>query len=214
MQLYSYFRSSAAYRVRIALNLKSLPYDYMPVHLLKDGGQQRGESYVQLNPQGLVPTFVDDGLIIGQSLATIEYLDETHPEPPLLPGSPADRARIRDLALMVACDIHPINNLRILKYLKHTLQVDDDAKDAWYRHWTEEGLRALELRVARDRGTGTFCHGESPTVADICLVPQMANARRFNCDLSGMPTLVRIDEACRALPAFEKAAPQNQPDAE
>lgn len=214
MQLYSYFRSSAAYRVRIALNLKSLPYDYMPVHLLKDGGQQRGESYVQLNPQGLVPTFVDDGLIIGQSLATIEYLDETHPEPPLLPGSPADRARIRDLALMVACDIHPINNLRILKYLKHTLQVDDDAKDAWYRHWTEEGLRALESRVAHDRGTRTFCHGEVPTLADICLVPQMANARRFNCDLSGMPTLVRIDEACRALPAFEKAAPQNQPDAE
>lgn len=214
MQLYSYFRSSAAYRVRIALNLKSLPYDYMPVHLLKDGGQQRGESYVQLNPQGLVPTFVDDGLIIGQSLATIEYLDETHPEPPLLPGSPADRARIRDLALMVACDIHPINNLRILKYLKHTLQVDDDAKDAWYRHWTEEGLRALESRVAHDRGTRTFCHGEVPTLADICLVPQMANARRFNCDLSGMPTLVRIDAACRALPAFEKAAPQNQPDAE
>lgn len=214
MQLYSYFRSSAAYRVRIALNLKGLPYDYTPVHLLKDGGQQRGESYVQLNPQGLVPTFVDDGLIIGQSLATIEYLDETHREPPLLPGSPADRARIRDLALMVACDIHPINNLRILKYLKHTLHVDDDAKDAWYRHWTEEGLRALESRVAHDRGTGTFCHGEVPTLADICLVPQMANARRFNCDLSGMPTLVRIDEACRALPAFEKAAPQNQPDAE
>jgi len=214
MQLYSYFRSSAAYRVRIALNLKGLPYDYVPVHLLKDGGQQRGESYVTLNPQGLVPTFVDDELIIGQSLATIEYLDETHPEPSLLPGSPDDRARIRDLALMVACDIHPINNLRILKYLKHTLQVDDDAKDAWYRHWTEEGLRALESRVANDRGTGAYCHGDVPTLADICLVPQMANARRFNCDLSGMPTLVRIDEACRALPAFEKAAPQNQPDAE
>ncbi|MYZ43261.1 maleylacetoacetate isomerase [Schauerella aestuarii] len=214
MQLYSYFRSSAAYRVRIALNLKGLPYDYVPVHLLKDGGQQRGESYVTLNPQGLVPTFVDDELIIGQSLATIEYLDETHPEPSLLPGSPADRARIRDMALMVACDIHPINNLRILKYLKHTLQVDDDAKDAWYRHWTEEGLRALESRVANDRGTGAYCHGDVPTLADICLVPQMANARRFNCDLSGMPTLVRIDEACRALPAFEKAAPQNQPDAE
>jgi len=214
MQLYSYFRSSAAYRVRIALNMKGLPYDYLPVHLLKDGGQQRGESYVNLNPQGLVPTFVDDGLIIGQSLATIEYLDETHPEPALLPGSPEDRARIRDLALMVACDIHPINNLRILKYLKHTLQVDDEAKDAWYRHWTEEGLRALESRVAHDRGTATFCHGDVPTLADICLVPQMANARRFNCDLSGMPTLVRIDEACRALPAFEKAAPQNQPDAE
>ena len=214
MQLYSYFRSSAAYRVRIALSMKGLPYDYLPVHLLKDGGQQRGESYVNLNPQGLVPTFVDDGLIIGQSLATIEYLDETHPEPPLLPGSPADRARIRDLALMVACDIHPINNLRILKYLKHTLQVADDAKDAWYRHWTEDGLHALESRVAHDRGTGTYCHGDVPTLADICLVPQMANARRFNCDLSKMPTLVRIDEACRALPAFEKAAPQNQPDAE
>ncbi|OZI44402.1 maleylacetoacetate isomerase [Bordetella genomosp. 5] len=214
MQLYGYFRSSAAYRVRIALNLKGLSYEYVPVHLLKDGGQQLSDTYRALNPAALVPTLVDDGAALGQSLAIIEYLDETRPEVPLLPADALGRARVRGLAQAVACDTHPLNNLRVLKYLKHTLQVSDDAKNEWYRHWVDVGLGALEAMLAQSDDTGRFCHGDTPTVADLCLVPQVYNARRFGCDLSAFPTIERIDAACGELQAFVDAQPQNQPDAE
>ena len=214
MQLYSYFRSSAAYRVRIALNLKGLSYEYLPVHMLKDGGQQLTPEYRKVNPTALVPTLVDGDAVIGQSLAIIEYLDETHPEPPLLPADALGRARVRDLALGIACDTHPLNNLRVLKYLKHTLGVDEDAKNAWYRHWVQQGLGALEAQLAASSAAGRFCHGDTPTIADLCLVPQVFNAQRFGCDLSAMPNVLRIDAACRELPAFDAAAPGKQPDAE
>lgn len=214
MQLYSYFRSSAAYRVRIALNLKNLPYDYLAVHLLKDGGQQLSDSYRALNPSALVPTLVDGDTVIGQSLAIIEYLDETHPQPALLPASPHARARVRAIAQAIACDIHPLNNLRVLKYLKHALQVTEEAKTAWYRHWVETGLTALEAQLAGSPQTGRYCHGDTPTLADLCLVPQVANAQRFDCDLGAMPTTLRIVAACNELPAFQQAAPANQPDAQ
>ncbi|OZI50243.1 maleylacetoacetate isomerase [Bordetella genomosp. 5] len=214
MQLYGYFRSSAAYRVRIALNLKGLSYEYVPVHLLKDGGQQLSDTYRALNPAALVPTLVDDGAALGQSLAIIEYLDETRPEVPLLPADALGRARVRGLAQAVACDTHPLNNLRVLKYLKHTLQVSDDAKNEWYRHWVDVGLGALEAMLAQSDDTGRFCHGDTPTVADLCLVPQVYNARRFGCDMSAFPTIERIDAACGELQAFVDAQPQNQPDAE
>ena len=214
MQLYGYFRSSAAYRVRIALNLKGLSYEYVPVHLLKDGGQQLSDTYRALNPAALVPTLVDDGAALGQSLAIIEYLDETRPEVPLLPADALGRARVRGLAQAVACDTHPLNNLRVLKYLKHTLQVSDDAKNEWYRHWVDVGLGALEAMLAQSDDTGRFCHGDTPTVADLCLVPQVYNARRFGCDMSAFPTIERIDAACGELQAFVDAQPQNQLDAE
>jgi maleylpyruvate isomerase len=214
MQLYSYFRSSAAYRVRIALNLKGIAYDYAPIHLLKDGGQQLAQAYMCLNPTALVPTLVDDGAVLVQSMAIIEYLDETSPEPSLLPGGPLDRARVRALAQTIACDIHPLNNLRVLRYLKRELHVPDDARDAWYRHWVQAGLLALETMLAESPHTGKYCHGNTPTLADICLVPQLFNARRLNCDLQAMPTVRRIDAACQELPAFVQAAPENQPDAE
>jgi len=214
MQLYSYFRSSAAYRVRIALNLKGLSYEYLGVHLLKDGGQQLSESYRALNPTALVPTLVDGDAIIGQSLAIVEYLDETHPQPALLPADPAGRARVRAIAQTIACDTHPLNNLRVLKYLKHELHVDEDAKNAWYRHWVGLGLGAVEAMLAGSPATGRFCHGDAPGLADLCLVPQVANARRFDCDLSAVPTVLRIDAACRELQAFDLAAPAKQPDAE
>ncbi|ANN77148.1 maleylacetoacetate isomerase [Bordetella flabilis] len=214
MQLYSYFRSSAAYRVRIALNLKGLPYDTRPVHLLKDGGQHFLPDYTRLNPLALIPTLVDGPAVLTQSLAIIEYLEETHPIPPLLPATPIARARVRALALSIACDIHPLNNLRVLRYLKRELDIPDEARDTWYRHWIQTGLLALEKMLAASPETGTYCHGGTPSLADICLVPQLFNARRLKCDLDAMPTLVRIDAACRALPAFEHAAPENQPDAE
>jgi maleylpyruvate isomerase len=212
MQLYSYFRSSAAYRVRIALNLKGLAYATEPVHLLKDGGQQLLPDYTRLNPLALIPTLVDGPAVLTQSLAIIEYLEETHPIPPLLPPTPIARARVRALALSIACDIHPLNNLRVLRYLKRELNLPDDARDAWYLHWVRTGLLALERMLAESSETGAYCHGGTPTLADICLVPQVFNARRVDCDLSAMPNIVRIDAACRALPAFERAAPENQPD--
>lgn len=214
MQLYSYFRSSAAYRVRIALNIKGLDHEIVPVHLLKDGGQQLQESYVSLNPTALVPTLVDEGLVLTQSMAIIEYLEETHPEPTLLPPDPAGRARVRALAQTIACDIHPLNNLRVLKYLKRQLKVDDEAKNEWYRHWAESGLQAVEAMLEQSPRTSRYCHGDTPTLADICLVPQVANARRFGCNLDAMPQVLRIDAACRELPAFERAAPESQMDAE
>ena len=213
MKLYDYFRSSAAYRVRIALNLKGLAPEREFVHLRR--GAQRGEDYLAVNPQGLVPALVpDDGKVLTQSLAIVEYLDETVPSPPFLPRSPAERARVRSLAQAIACDIHPIDNLRVLRYLLHTVGVEEAQKDAWYKYWIDVGLEALEIAVSRDPATGRFCHGDAPTLADICLVPQLANARRVDMDLSPYPTLVRIDAECRKLPAFANAAPQLQPDFE
>jgi len=214
MKLYGYFRSSAAYRVRIALNLKGLEYEAVSVHLLKDGGQQRSESYKALNPTELVPTLVDGELALGQSMAILEYLEETHPEPALLPRDPAGRARVRAIAQTIACDIHPLNNLRVLQHLKRELKVDDGTKDAWYRHWVDVGLRGVEALLADHPATGRFCHGDQVTLADVLLVPQVYNARRFDCDLSGMPTITRIVEECASLDAFQRAEPARQPDAE
>lgn len=214
LKLYSYFRSSASFRVRIALGLKGLPYEYVPVHLLKDGGQQFAESYRALNADALVPTLVDGDHALAQSMAIIEYLDETHPEPALLPGSALDRAYIRALAQGVACEIHPVNNLRVLKYLKHTLGVSDEAKEAWYRHWIELGFTSLEATLAREGKAGRFCFGDTPTLADICLVPQVFNAQRFQIGLEPYPTISRVFDACMEMPAFQQAAPKAQPDAE
>jgi len=211
IKLYGYFRSSAAYRVRIALNLKSLSYEYLPVHLVK--GEQKDERYRALNPQALVPTLVDNGQQFTQSMAIIEYLDEKVPNPPLLPATAEGRARVRAIAQAIACDIHPLNNLRVLKYLTATLGVSEDAKNAWYRHWIEHGLGALETALAADTRTGAFCHGETPTLADICLIPQLANARRYPFSIEAYPTLGRIESRCLALEAFARAAPDRQPDA-
>ena len=211
LQLYSYFRSSASCRVRIALNLKGLDYETAAVHLLK--GEQRARGFLALNPAGLVPALVEDGQVFTQSLAIIEYLDEVHPGPSLLPGDAADRARIRALAQTVACEIHPLNNLSVLRYLKHTLGVDEEAKNGWYRHWVEQGLATVE-RLLADPRTGAFCHGDAPTLADCCLVPQVFNAQRFACRLDHVPTVMRIHDRCMQLPAFQRAAPAAQPDAE
>ncbi|WP_444678816.1 maleylacetoacetate isomerase [Halomonas sp. E19] len=210
--LYGYFRSSAAYRVRIALNLKGLAYEQVAVNLVK--GEQRAEENLARNPQGLVPVLeTDDGTRLTQSLAICEYLEERHREPALLPGDPSGRARVRSLAQLVACEIHPLNNLKVLKYLVHELKLDEAAKLAWYRHWIAEGFTALEARLAGEAATGAFCHGDSPSLADVCLVPQVFNAERFECDLSAYPTIRRIAERCRAMEAFAKAAPGEQPDA-
>src|SRR6476646_4454667 len=189
MRLSDYFRSSAAYRVRISLNMKGIvPDERTYVHLRM--GSQRAQDYLALNPQGLVPALAaDDGAVLTQSLAIIEYLDELHPLPPLLPAAPVARARVRGIALEIACDIHPLNNLRVLQYLKHTMGVTEEQKDAWYRYWIDVGLEALETRLSRDARTGRFCHGDEPTLADICLVPQLANARRMNIDVTPYPTL-------------------------
>ena len=212
MKLYGYFRSSAAYRVRIALGLKGLPYDYLAVHLRK--GEQNAEAYREVNPAQLVPVLVDDRGTFTQSLAIIEYLDERYREPPLLPSGVTERARVRAIALAIACDIHPLDNTRVLKYLLRTVGATEEMKDAWYRHWIDLGLKALETQLARERATGEFCHGDRPTLADCCLVPQLANARRANIPLDAYPTLTRIETRCEALPAFAAAAPREQPDAE
>ena len=213
MKLYDYFRSSAAYRVRIALNLKGIAAERVFVHLRR--GAQRDDDYLALNPQGLVPTLVTDaGDVLTQSLAIIEWLDESFRKPPLLPEDAAGRARVRSLALAIACDIHPIDNLRVLNYLSGTLGVSDAQRQGWYKYWIDIGLEALEARLAREKETGRFCHGDLPTLADICLVPQLANARRVAFDFSPYPTLLRIEAACAALPAFADAAPAKQPDAE
>jgi maleylpyruvate isomerase len=214
LKLYSYFRSSAAYRVRIALNLKGLDYEYAPVHLLRDGGQQLKPEYRALNPDGIVPTLVDGDEVLNQSLAIIEYLEETHPEPPLLPRAPTDRAFVRAIALQVACEIHPLDNLRVLKYLKHQVKTPEDVKDAWYAHWVEMGFTSLEKRLAGDPRVGALCFGDTPTVADLCLVPQVFNARRFKIDMSRFPTLERIADHADQIDAFQRAAPAQQPDAE
>jgi maleylacetoacetate isomerase len=214
VKLYDYFRSSASYRVRIALNLKGLPYEVVPVNLVRNGGEQLSAEYRRINPDALVPALVDEGAALTQSLAIIEYLEETHPKPSLLPGDAADRAYVRGIALSIACDIHPLNNLRVLRYLVRQLHVAEEDKNAWYRHWCEQGLAALETSLARDKRVGTFCYGDTPTLADCCLVPQIANAQRLECDLSGMPTIMRINAACLATDAFANAAPAKQPDAE
>ena len=214
MKLYTYFRSSAAYRVRIALNLKGLEYEAVPVHLTRDGGEQRRPEYLALNPAGLVPALEDAGRVLTQSLAIIEYLDETHPQAPLLPAQALDRARVREIAQMIACDLHPINNLRVLQYLGREFAATEAQRNAWYRHWVELGLATVEARLAGDGRSGAFCHGDRPGLADCCLVPQVFNARRFDCDLSAMPTVRAIAARCEELEAFRRAAPAAQPDAE
>jgi maleylpyruvate isomerase len=210
MQLYGYFRSSAAYRTRIALALKGIAYDYRAVNLR--GAEQAAADYRRLNPQALVPTLVDGKHAIPQSLAIVEYLEETHPEPPLLPKSPIERARVRALALAVACDIHPLNNLRVLNFLGEHFGQDEEGRNRWARHWIGLGFAAIERELAESPWTGRFCHGSEPGLADICLVPQVYNARRVAAPLDGYPTIRRIEETCRAHPAFQKARPEAQPD--
>ena len=219
LKLYTYFRSSAAYRVRIALNLKGLDVDMAPVHLLRTGGEQLGEAYRSINPEGLVPALVDENddegtQVLTQSIAIMEYLDEMYPEPPLLPSSPLDRAYVRGIALSIACDIHPLNNLRVLRYLVRELGASEDAKNAWYRHWCENGLAAIEKRISADGRAGKFCLGDTPTMADCCLVPQIFNGRRFDVDFSSLPRTMAAYEACMQLPAFQKAQPSSCPDNE
>ena len=214
MKFYSYFRSSAAYRVRIALNLKGLPYETVPVHLLRDGGRQNQPAYREKSPLGIVPALQTDAGVLTQSLAIIEWLDETSPAVALLPADADGRARVRAIAQTIACDIHPINNLRVLSYLSKNFGISDDQKNDWYRHWVNEGLAAVESLLANDRRTGLFCHGEMPGIADCCLVPQVFNARRFNCSLDRLPTIERIVAACKSIDAFRDAAPDRQPDAE
>jgi maleylacetoacetate isomerase/maleylpyruvate isomerase len=213
MKLYTYFRSSAAYRVRIALHYKGVGYEVVPKHLLREGGEHRRTDYLAVNPQGLVPALDDDGVVLGQSLAIIEYLEERFPEPPLLPATPADRARVRAMALGIACDIHPLNNLRVLNYLRNELAQDDASVQRWYEHWIAAGFRGLEELARRSSGDGRFCFGTQVSLADVCLVPQMFNARRFHCDVTPYPTLVSICEFLEALPPFVAAHPQAQPDA-
>ena len=211
MKLYDYFRSSAAYRVRIALNLKGVAPERAPVHLRR--GAQRADDYLAMNPQGLVPSLVTDaGDVLTQSLAIIEWLEETHPQPALLPSDAAGRARVRSLALAIACDIHPLNNLRVLQHLQK-LGIDQAGRDAWYAHWIDAGFSAIEPQLAA-RGTGRFCFGDSPTIADVFLVPQVANAGRVNLPMDPYPRIRAINAACLALPAFDSAQPSRQPDAE
>lgn len=212
MKLYSYFRSSASYRVRIALNLKGISPEQAFIHLRKK--EQFSPDYRQLNPLGMVPSLEDNGRILVQSLAIIEYLDEIQSTPALLPNAPADRAFVRAIALAIACDIHPINNLRVLNYLQTELGIDEHAKDRWYAHWIAEGLSGLESMLANDHRTGTYCFGDTPTLADICLVPQIFNAERMKCPLDAYPTLCRLAANACALPAFIAAEPSRQPDAE
>lgn len=210
--LHNFFRSSTSFRVRAALNLKGLDYDYVSYALRK--GEQRGASHLALNPQGLVPTLETPQGPLAQSLAIIEWLDETNPQPPLLPADPWERARVRSLAQAVALDIHPVNNLRVLRYLSETLGAGEEAVATWFRHWVSEAFAPLEQRLSREPETGTFCHGETPGLADLCLAGQVINNRRFSISLADYPTIQRIFDACMALPAFEAAAPNNQPDAE
>ncbi len=212
MKLYNYFRSSASFRVRIALELKGLAYDYMPVHLVK--GEHKQPQYAAMSPAMLVPTLqLDSGEHLGQSMAIIEYLDETHPEPALLPRDPLGRARVRALAQLIACEIHPLNNLRVLKYLTRELKLDEEAKNTWYRHWVRDGLEAFERELAQ-APAATYCFGDTPTLADCCLVPQIFNGRRFDVKFDGLPRTMAAFEACMALPAFQRAQPSSCPDNE
>jgi maleylpyruvate isomerase len=211
MKLYNYFRSSASFRVRIALNLKGLDYDYLPVHIAR--GEHKTGSFSAISPDMLVPLLEDEGERFTQSMAIIEYLDEIHPEPALLPHDPVGRAHVRALAQTVACEIHPLNNLRVLKYLVRELKLGDDAKNAWYRHWVREGMLAFERQLAL-RPASLYCWGDTPTLADCCLVPQVFNGQRFDCDFSGLPRTMAAFEACMQLDAFQRAQPSRCPDAE
>ena len=214
IRLYSYWRSSAAYRVRIALNLKELPYEVVPVHLVRDGGEQHKRAFADLNPQELVPVLLHGNRVLRQSMAIIEYLDETWPNHPLMPATARDRQRVRAIAQMIACDLHPLNNLRVLQYLENELGLDAAAREAWVGHWIGNGLAAVEQVLEDNPSTGTFCDGENPTLADCCLVPQVYNAERFKVDLEPYPTIRRIVGECLALEAFERARPENQADAQ
>lgn len=209
IKLYNYFRSSASYRVRIALALKGLDYDYMPVHLVK--GEQTAATYASVSASRLVPLLDDEGAHVTQSMAIIEYLDETHPRPALLPADALGRARVRAIAQDIACEIHPLNNLRVLRYLTHDLKLSEDDKNRWYRHWVETGLEAVERQLAAQ--PARYCHGDTPTLADCCLVPQIFNAQRFECRVSHVPHAMRVFEACMALEAFAKTQPSACPDA-
>ena len=211
--LYGYWRSSAAYRVRIGLHLKQLAFEQRPVHLVRGGGEQHLADYAALNSQELVPTLIHAGQPLSQSLAILEYLDEMWPQPALLPADSAGRARVRGLAQQIACDIHPLNNLRVMQYLDQPVGVGPQARNTWMLHWMAQGLQALESQLANSSATGAFCHGHSPTLADACLVPQLYNARRFGLAMDDLPTLCRIEQACLDLPAFDAARPEHQPDA-
>lgn len=212
MKLYTFFRSSAAFRARIALNLKGLQYESLPKAFARN--EHRAADYLALNPQGLIPALAVDGVVIAQSLAIIEYLNDRHPEPPLLPADPLDRARVRSMALAIACDIHPLNNLRVLNYLRDELKQDDAGVGTWYRHWIGEGFRGLELQAHEFSAAGRYCFGDAVSLADVCLVPQMFNARRFKTDLAPFPTLLGISTHLESLPAFAAARPEVQPDAQ
>jgi maleylacetoacetate isomerase len=214
MKLYTFFRSSASFRVRIALNLKGLKYEQAPIHLRRGGGEQLSAAYKAINPQALVPALEDGGKILTQSLAIIEYLEERYPQPPLLPRDPADKAVVRSMALTIACEVHPIQNLRVLQYVKREYNQSDEQVNRWAQHWIDLGLAALEQMIVAQARRGRFCFGDTPTLADICLVPQLGNARRYGCDLSPYPAIMEIEKNCMALPAFADAAPEKQPDAE
>ncbi|MFC5742873.1 maleylacetoacetate isomerase [Dyella tabacisoli] len=213
LALYGYWRSSAAYRVRIALNLKGLAYETRPVHLLRDGGEQHAPAYRALSPLELIPCLIDGEQTVTQSVAIMEYLEETRPLPALLPSDAAGRARVRALALTLACDVHPLGNLRVLQYLESQLGADETARGKWSRHWMGVGFNALETMLAGSTATGRFCHGDTPGLADACLVPQFYNALRWKLPLDAYPTIRRIYEACQGLDAFQQAAPEAQPDA-
>ncbi len=213
MKLYTYYRSSAVWRVRIALALKRLDYEPVSVHLTRDGGEQHEASFRARNPQGLVPLLEDGGVRIAQSLAIIDYLDETHPEPPLLPDDPAARAQVRSLALSIACEIHPLNNLRVLQHITGPMGLDDDAKLAWYQHWIALGFEAVEALLPSDAPGRGVCFGDAPTLADLCLVPQVFNANRFSCDLAPYPKIRAVNEQLLERPAFAETHPARQPDA-
>lgn len=214
MKLYSYFRSSAVYRVRIALNLKGLDYQIIPVHLIRAGGENFRPEYLQKNPLALVPALETEEGVLIQSLAILEYLEESYPAPTLLPADTVGRARVRAIAQTIACEIHPLNNLRVLHYLTNELGVDEAGKLSWYRHWIQDGLAGVEKLLSNHPSTARFCHGDNPTFADCCLVPQVYNARRYDCPLDDFPTIRAIVERCEVLPEFVHAAPENQPDAE
>ena len=212
LRLYSYWRSSAAYRVRIGLNLKGLAYETVPVHLVRDGGEQHGPAFRQVNPQGRVPVLEHGRRILRQSVAILEYLDETWPTPALLPSGSRDRQRVRAIAQAVACDIHPLNNLCVQQYFEHTWHVPQAERDSWMQYWICDGFAAIEAMINDHPATGRYCEGDTPTLADCCLIPQVYNARRFSVDMGAFPTIARIEQSCLALPEFDAARPERQPD--
>ena len=214
LKLYDYFTSGAAMRVRIALHLKQVDYEAIPINLIKDGGEQFSSHYKKINPQSRVPTLIDDTAVLYQSLAIIEYLDEKYPQPPLLPKNRAERARVRAIAQIIACDIHPLNNMSTLKYLSNEFKLTEEQKNTWYRHWTTLGFHAIETMLSSNPMTGKCCIGDQPTLADIYLIPSVAYARRCQYPIDNYPTLNRIFDYCSTIPAFIKAQPENQPNAE